>query len=141
MEQQIDNNILQEKLVATLAGFFGVVALLLASVGLYGVMAYAVTHRTREIGIRMALGAAQGSVLWLVLRDALLMVGVGAAIGLPAALAMTGYASSLLYGITPRDPISAAAATGLLLAVALFASYLPARRASRIEPTIALRSE
>jgi ABC-type antimicrobial peptide transport system permease subunit len=89
----------------------------------------------------MALGAAQGSVLWLVLRDALLMVGVGAAIGLPAALAMTGYASSLLYGITPRDPISAAAATGLLLAVALFASYLPARRASRIEPTIALRSE
>ncbi len=141
MEQQIDNNILQEKLVATLATFFGVVALLLASIGLYGMMAYAVTHRTREIGIRMALGARHSTVRWLVLRDALAMVIVGAAIGLPAALAVTRYASSLLYGITPRDPLSAVAATMTLLTVALIASYIPARRASRVEPTIALRSE
>jgi predicted permease len=141
MEQQIDNNILQEKLVATLATFFGVVALLLASIGLYGVMAYAVSHRTREIGIRMALGAERSSVLWLVLRDALVMVVAGAAIGLPAALAVTRYASSLLYGITPRDPLSATGATLLLLTVALLASYLPAHRASRVEPNIALRAE
>ena len=141
MEQQIDNNILQEKLVATLASFFGVVALLLASIGLYGMMAYAVTHRTREIGIRMALGARHSTVRWLVLRDALAMVIVGAAIGLPAALAVTRYASSLLYGVTPRDPLSAVAATLTLLTVALIASYIPARRASLVEPTIALRSE
>ncbi|HYI94773.1 MAG TPA: FtsX-like permease family protein, partial [Bryobacteraceae bacterium] len=141
MEQQIDNNILQEKLVATLASFFGIVALLLASIGLYGMMAYAVTHRTREIGIRMALGARHSTVRWLVLRDALTMVIVGAAIGLPASMAVTRYASSLLYGITARDPLSAGVATMTLLTVALIASYIPARRASRVEPTIALRSE
>lgn len=141
MEQQIDNNILQEKLVATLAGFFGVVALLLASIGLYGVMAYAVTNRTREIGIRMALGADRPAVLWLVLRDAFVMVVAGAVIGLPAALAITKYAGSLLYGVAPRDAMNAALATTLLMAVALAASYLPARRASHIEPTEALRSE
>ena len=141
MEQQVDNNFLQEKLVATLSGFFGGVALLLASVGLYGVMAHAVTRRTREIGIRVALGAERSSVLWLVLRDALMMVALGAAIGLPAALAVTRFASAFLYGITPRDPLSTAAATAVLVLVALFASYLPARRASRVDPNVALRYE
>jgi predicted permease len=139
MEQNIDNNILQEKLVATLAGFFGLLALLLAAVGLYGLMAHAVTRRTREIGIRMALGAGSRAVLWMVLRDALLLVAAGAVIGVPAAMAVTKLAASLLYGIEARDPFNAILATVFLAAVAIFASYLPARRASRVDPGTALR--
>ena len=107
MEQNVDSNILQEKLVATLAGSFGLLALLLAAVGLHGVMAHSVARRTREIGIRMALGAAGRAVLWMVLRDALIMVTVGAAIGIPAALALAKFASSLLFGIAAGDPFNA----------------------------------
>ena len=139
MEQNVDSNILQEKLVATLAGFFGLLALLLAAVGLYGVMAHSVARRTREIGIRMALGAAGRAVLWMVLRDALIMVTVGAAIGIPAALALAKFASSLLFGIAAGDPFNALMATLFLGGVAVVASFLPARRASRIDPGIALR--
>jgi len=139
MEQNVDSNILQEKLVATLAGFFGLLALLLAAVGLYGVMAHSVARRTREIGIRMALGAAGRAVLWMVLRDALIMVTLGAAIGIPAALALARFASSLLFGIQAGDPANALLATLFLGGVAVVASYLPARRASRIDPGIALR--
>jgi ABC-type antimicrobial peptide transport system permease subunit len=139
MEQNVDAHILQERLVATLAGFFGLLALLLAAVGLYGVMAHSVARRTREIGIRMALGAASRAVLWMVLRDALVMVTVGAAIGIPAALALARFASSLLFGIEAGDPFNAIVATLFLAAVAVLASYLPARRASRIDPGIALR--
>jgi predicted permease len=139
MEQNVDSNILQEKLVATLAGFFGLLALLLAAVGLYGVMAHSVARRTREIGIRMALGAAGRAVLWMVLRDALVMVTVGAAIGIPAALALAKLASSLLFGIAAGDPFNAFVATLFLGGIAVVSSYLPARRASRIDPGIALR--
>jgi predicted permease len=141
MEQHIDNNVLQEKVIATLSTFFGLLALLLASLGLYGVMAHAVTRRTREIGIRMALGAARHSVLWLVLSDALVLVIAGAAVGIPTALAVSRFAATFLYGITPRDPVSAALATIVLLGVAAFASYLPARRATRVDPNVALRYE
>ena len=141
IRQQIDNNLLQEKLVATLSGFFGILALLLASVGLYGVMAHLVTRRTREIGLRMALGAERGGVLWLVLREALVLVILGAAIGVPVALGVTKFAESILYGIAPRDPLATVGATALLLTVALIASYLPARRASRLDPNKALRYE
>jgi predicted permease len=141
MDELIDNNLLQERMVATLSTFFGVLALLLASVGLYGVMAHAVTRRTREIGIRMALGAERGSVLWLILRDATAMVVVGAVVGIPIALAVTKYAATFLYGITARDPLSMALATLLLIAVAIGASYLPARRATRVDPMVALRYE
>ncbi len=141
IEQQIDNNLLQERLIATLAGFFGAVALGLASVGLYGVMAHLVTRRTREIGIRMALGAAHSTVLWLVLREALALVALGTLIGIPAALALTRFAESFLFGVAARDAWSAGGATLVLGAVALVASYLPARRASRLDPNRALRYE
>jgi predicted permease len=141
MDEQVDNNILQERLVATLSSFFGVTALLLAAIGLYGVMAHAVTRRTREIGIRMALGAQQSSVLWLVLGDAAWMVALGAAVGIPAALAVTKFASTFLFGIGARDPLSVVLATAVLAAVAVGASYLPARRATKVDPVTALRHE
>ncbi|MCU1261895.1 MAG: hypothetical protein JWO80_4780, partial [Bryobacterales bacterium] len=141
MDDQIDNNLLQERVVATLSSFFGGLALLLAAVGLYGVLAHSVTRRRREIGIRMALGAQRGNVLWLILRDAVVLVLVGAAVGIPVALAVTKYAATLLYGITARDPLSTAAATGVLVTVAVAASYLPARRATKVDPMEALRYE
>ncbi len=141
MEQQVDTNVLQEKIVATLSTFFGILALLLASVGLYGVMAQSVTRRTREIGIRMALGAQRGGLLWLVLRDSLAMVVIGALIGVPAALALTKYVATFLYGIGQRDPLAMTLATAVLFGVAMFAAYLPARRASRVDPNVALRYE
>jgi ABC-type antimicrobial peptide transport system permease subunit len=141
IEQQMDGNLLQERLVATLSGFFGVLALLLASIGLYGVMAHLVTRRTREIGIRMALGAEHASVLWLVLKESLLVVAAGAVVGVSAALAVTKFAAAFLYGVPPRDAASAGGATLVLAAVSLLASYLPARRASRLDPNTALRYE
>jgi ABC-type antimicrobial peptide transport system permease subunit len=141
IQQEIDNNLLQEKLVATLSGFFGALALALASVGLYGVIAHSATRRTREIGIRMSLGAQPGSVLWLILREAVILVTVGVTIGIPAALAITKFAASTLYGVDARDPLSIAAATLFLVIVAVLASMLPARRASRLDPLKALRYE
>jgi predicted permease len=141
MEQQVDNNVLQEKLVATLSGFFGVLALVLASIGLYGLIAHTATGRSKEIGIRMALGAERRAVLWLILKDALVLVLAGTIVGIPVALGLTKYVSSLLYGITPRDPLSTAAAVAVLMAIATFASYLPARRASRVDPNVVLRYE
>jgi predicted permease len=141
IEQLIDNNIMQEKLIATLSGFFGTVALLLAAVGLYGVMAHMVTRRRREIGIRMALGAQRTSVLWLVLRDAMLMVIGGAALGIPVALSLTHFAQSFLYGVEARDPLSTVLSTVVLFGVAGLASYLPASHATHVDPMVALRYE
>ncbi len=141
MQDNLDRNLIQERFVATLGGFFGVVALLLAALGLYGVMAQAVTRRTREIGIRMALGAEARKVMRLVLRDALVMVAVGAGIGIPAVLAATRYTESMLYGVKAHDPSTLAAAALLLVAVTGLAGYLPARRATRVDPMIALRDE
>jgi ABC-type antimicrobial peptide transport system permease subunit len=131
----------QQKLVARLASFFGLLALLLASVGLYGVLSYGVARRTNEIGIRMALGARGRSVLWLVLREALTLVVIGLVLGVGASLALTRTAESLLYELKPNDPLTITLATLLLAAVAVFAGYLPARRASRVDPMIALREE
>jgi ABC-type antimicrobial peptide transport system permease subunit len=141
MADQFDNNIAQERMLTTLGGFFGVLALLLAAVGLYGVMAHAVARRAKEIGIRMALGARAGEVLWLILRETILMVGIGASIGIPAALALTRLLTSFLYGLTPQDPLSIAASTAILLATTALAGYIPARRATRVDPMIALRYE
>src|SRR6185369_11862458 len=133
--------LVQQKLVARLGTFFGLLALLLACIGLYGVLAYGVARRTNEIGIRMALGAQNLSVLWLVLREALLLVAFGLVIGVFASLALTKTAASLLYELKPNDPMTIALATLLLAVVAAVAGYLPARRASRVDPMTALREE
>ena len=141
LSEHIGRSLVQQKLVARLATFFGLLALLLASVGLYGVMSYGVARRTNEIGIRMALGARGRSVLWLVLREALVLVVIGLVVGLIAALAVTKTAESLLYELKPNDPLTIALATLFLAAVAVLAGYLPARRAARVDPIVALREE
>ena len=141
LSEQIGRSLVQQKLVARLATFFGLLALLLACVGLYGVMSYGVARRTNEIGIRMALGARAANVLWLVLREALLLVLIGLVVGVVASLAVTKTAASLLYELKPNDPLTIALATLLLAGVAAVAGYLPARRAARVDPMVALRDE
>jgi predicted permease len=141
MERQLNNHISQERLIATLSSFFGSLALLLAAIGLYGLMAHTATRRTREIGIRMALGAQRTNVLWLILRDAVALVLLGAVIGLPIAFGVTRFVSSFLYGLTARDPVTMIAATVVLAMVTVIASFLPARRASKVDPMVALRYE
>ena len=140
-ERQLNESLAQDRLVATLSSFFGILAALLAAIGLYGVMAYAVASRTRELGIRLALGAEPRNIRWLVMRETLQLVVLGMLIGLSAALAATRLIASLLFGLTPTDPLTIALASLLLLAVAALAGYLPARRASRVDPMTALRCE
>jgi len=141
LNEEVNNTLVREYFIAQLAGFFSLFALLLASIGLYGVMAFTVTRRTREIGIRMALGAHSRTVLWLVLRETMALVAIGAVIGLVAALFATKLAGALLFDLKPNDPLTLAAATLLLLAVATLAGFLPARRASRVDPMSVLRDE
>ncbi len=140
-ERQRDDSLSVERLAASLSTAFGVLATLLAGIGLYGVMAFLVARRTREIGIRMALGAAKGNVVWLVVREVLLVTGIGVAIGLPAAFAVTRLLASQLYGISRNDPLTIAAATLGIAAIAVLSSYWPARRATRVDPITALRYE
>ncbi len=140
-KSMIEATILRERLMATLSGFFGGLALLLACIGLYGILSYGVASRTNEIGIRMALGAGSRDVLWLILREALLLVIVGVAVGLPMIFAVTRLASTLLFGLTPTDPVSLLLAALLMLGVAMVAGYLPSRRAARVDPMVALRCE
>jgi predicted permease len=141
MQDQVDASILEDRMIATMAGFFGLLALLLAGVGLYGVLSYAVTRRTREIGIRMALGARRLSVLALILRDAALLVGIGAVIGIPAALAVSRVIESLLYGVGAQDPFAIAGGVLVLMAAGALAGLVPALRATKVEPMVALRYE
>jgi predicted permease len=141
LDEQVDQSLLQERLLATLALFFGLLSLLLACIGLYGMMSYEVARRTHEIGIRMAVGASAQQVVRMVLRQTLVWVALGAAIGLIAARAATRWAESLLFGLQPNDPLTIGLATLTLLAVAVVAGYLPARRASRVDPLAALRHE
>jgi predicted permease len=141
LSDHIGRSLVQQKLVARLASFFGLLALLLACVGLYGVMSYGVARRTNEIGIRMALGARNRGVLWLVLREALTLVVIGLVIGVLTSLVVTKTAASLLYELKPNDPLTIALATLLLAAVAALAGYVPARRAARVDPMVALREE
>jgi predicted permease len=130
-----------ERLLATLATAFGVAALLLVSLGLYGVIAQWAGQRTGEIGVRMALGATAGGVRWLVLRQALVLVAIGVAVGIPAALASSRLLRGALHGVSPTDPRTLGAAALLMIAIATAAAYLPARRASRVDPMTALRNE
>jgi predicted permease len=139
--EMIDETLWQERLIAKLSFAFCLLALLLAAVGLYGVMSYGVLRRTGEIGVRMALGARRGDVLWMVLRESLGTVAAGAVAGLAAAWGLTRFIATMLYGIKPNDPMTMAAASLLLFGVATLAAYLPARRASRTEPMTALRYE
>lgn len=139
--EQIDRLLFQERLVARLSGFFALLALVLACVGLYGLLSYEVSRRTREIGIRMTLGAHQGNVLKLVLRQGIVLALVGAALGIGVALGVTRYLASMLYDVRASDPSTIAGVAILLTIVALAACWIPARRATRVDPMVALRHE
>jgi len=138
---QLSNSLSTERMIASLSAVFGFLATLLAVIGLYGVMAYTVAQRTREVGIRMALGAAQGSVIWMVMREVLILVAVGVLAGVPASLALAKLVQSQFFGLTPHDPATLTLATIALAAVASAAGYIPAWRASRLDPVRALRYE
>jgi predicted permease len=140
-DQQIDEALVQEKLIARLASFFGTLALALAAIGLYGTMAYTVGRRTNEIGVRVALGASRKQILKMVLREAFALVLIGMLLGLPMALAAGRLVASQLYGLKTSDPLTLFTAIGLLVTVASLAAYLPARRASKVDPMVALRYE
>jgi ABC-type antimicrobial peptide transport system permease subunit len=127
--------------VATLSAAFGLLATLLAALGLYGVMSYAVSLRTREIGVRVALGAERHTVLWMVLKDVAVLALIGIAVGLPSGYGLGRLVEAQLFGLTARDPLTFAAATATLLLAAFLAGYIPAARATRVDPMVALRYE
>jgi predicted permease len=141
LNELTDNSISEEILVARLSSFFAGLALLLAAIGLYGVLSYSVSGRTREIGVRMALGAQRTTVLWMVLQEAGKLVLLGILVGVPAALAASRLSASMLFGLSSSDPLSMVLVTVLLLAIALLASFIPARRATKVDPMVALRYE
>ncbi len=141
LDDQLDRALITERLIAGLSVVFGFLATLLAVIGLYGVMAYTVARRSREIGIRIALGAIGGNVLWLIMREVVILVGIGVAIGLPSAWALTKLVQTQLYGVQPHDLFTLFAATATLAAVALAAGYIPALRATRLDPIQVLRYE
>jgi predicted permease len=141
LDQRLNRGLTNDRLIANLTSAFGLVALLLACLGLYGTISYNVTRRVAELGLRMALGADRRNVLWLVIREAIGLVAVGALLGLPLAFAAGRSLVSMLHEVDPVDPLAYTQATALLLFVAGLAAYLPAYRASRIDPMVALRSE
>jgi ABC-type antimicrobial peptide transport system permease subunit len=141
VESQLDETLLTDRLIAMLSAGFGLLATLLASIGLYGVMAFVVARRKKELGIRLALGAQPAFVIWMVMREVLLLLVIGLAIGIPSAMALGSYVATQLYGIQPRDPAIAAWAVVLLTVVSALAGLIPAQRASRIDPILALRTE
>lgn len=138
---QITQSLVRERLFARLSTLLGSVAILLSAIGLYGLLTYGVARRTPEIGLRMALGARQGAVRWMVMRESLVLVALGILLGIPAALAGTTILQSLLFGLDARDPVTLGAACISMLGLALLAAYLPARRAAHVDPLIALRAE
>jgi ABC-type antimicrobial peptide transport system permease subunit len=137
----VDRSLVAERLVASLSAVFGLLATILAAIGLYGVMAYAVTRRTREIGIRMALGADRTNVVWLIMREVLILMAIGVAVGLPASFLLTKLVQSQLYGVEAHDPWTIALAVVLIAVIAAIAGFAPGRRATRIHPMDALRCE
>jgi predicted permease len=141
LASQLDEVLLTERLVALLSAGFGILATLLAAIGLYGVMAFVVTRRTKEMGVRMALGAHPSTVIWLVMKEVLLLLVLGLAIGLPAALGLGRFVASQLYAIKASDPTIAVVTVTILFVVAAVAGLIPAHRASRIDPILALRYE
>jgi ABC-type antimicrobial peptide transport system permease subunit len=141
LAEQVNDSLVQERSIALLSGFFGALALVLAIIGLYGTFSYLVTQRQTEFGIRMALGATHGSILGLVMRDLVTVLAGGLAAGILISLAATRVLQRMLFGLGPRDTTTMLLAAGLLTAVALVASYLPARRATKVDPMEALRYE
>jgi predicted permease len=141
LPERVDDSLFVERAIATFSGFFGGLALLLAGIGIYGVMAYAVARRTAEIGVRIALGAAPAKIEWMILRDGLLLIAVGAAIGLPLSIAAGRIGASLLYGVKPNDPVAFVLTVTVLVSIGVLAALLPARRAAAVEPIVALRHE
>ena len=138
---EIEDQIHQEITLADLCSAFALLALTIACVGLYGMMSYAVERRTNEIGIRMALGAERHKILGMIMREILVMVALGVAIGIPAALAATRVISNMLYGLKPNDPLTMIVSTSFMITVAAIAGYLPALRASSVDPMLTLRYE
>jgi ABC-type antimicrobial peptide transport system permease subunit len=128
-------------LIAILAAGFGALATVLASIGLYGVMAFVVARRTKEIGVRMALGAKRGAVVWMVMKEVVLLLGLGLAVGVPAAIGLGRFMASQLFGVKANDPWVVCFAIGVLSLIAALAGLVPAQRASRVDPLIALRYE
>jgi predicted permease len=141
LSDRVDNSVASKRLVAQLSGFFGMLAVFLACIGIFGLMSFAVSRRTNEIGIRMALGADQSSVVGMVMKEVLILIGVGLAVGIPVALACDRLAASMLFGLKLGDPATIVGATLVLLGIASLAGYLPARRAGKVNPMIALRYE
>jgi predicted permease len=141
LSEQVDDSLVQERLVASLSGLFGLLGLTLAAVGLYGLMTYATNRRTGEIGIRMALGATRAQITGMVLRETSLLVLLGLAIGIPAATASSYLIGSELYGLRVGDPLTVLIASLIMAGIAVFAGYLPAKRASHVDPMVALRTQ
>jgi predicted permease len=141
LQGQLDETLLTDRLIALLSAGFGALATVLAAIGLYGVMAFVVARRRKELGIRLALGAEPKGVIWIVMREVLMLLTIGLAIGIPSAIGLGRYVSSQLYGIQPNDPWIAVATVVLLAAVSVAAGLIPAGRASRIDPVLALRYE
>jgi putative ABC transport system permease protein len=141
MEQIISGSLAERRFTMLLLIVFAATALLLAAVGIYGVMSYAVTRRTHELGIRATLGASRGEIVGLVLRQGMKLAAIGIAAGALAALALTRFLAGLLYGVRPADPATLAAVTLLLGGIAFLACYIPARRATAVDPVVALRCE
>jgi ABC-type antimicrobial peptide transport system permease subunit len=138
---QLDQVVLSERLIALLSAGFGALATLLAVIGLYGVMAFVVAQRTKEMGVRIALGAQPGLVIWLVMKEVLLLLAIGLAIGIPAAMGLGRFVATQLYGVKAYDPAIAGVTMIVLIAAAIAAGLIPAHRASRIDPIAALRCD
>ena len=141
LEVQVDRSIATQSLIARLSTFFGILAVFLASIGIYGLMSYSVARRTNEIGIRLALGAQTGTLLWMVLRETLTLLAIGLAVGVPITLASTRILKSQLYQLSPLDPIAIGSAVAIIAAMTLLAAWLPARRAAKVDPMVALRCD
>ena len=141
ISEQVDGFMDDERLISELSSFFSLLALALASIGLFGVMTYNVVRRTNEIGIRIALGAQANRVLWMVLNESMWLLGIGVVLGVPATLAATRLVQAQLFGLSPSDPVTLAVAVMIIAMVTLAAAYLPARRATGVDPIVALRYE
>jgi predicted permease len=141
LDQRLADSLVTDRMIAELSGAFGLLAVILVCIGLYGIVAYATSGRTTEIGIRIALGAQRSGILWLILRESLLLVLMGAAIGVPLVFATGKWISSLLFGLQPADAPTLSSAIALMFVVGVLASYIPARRATRVDPMVALKCE